>query len=52
MKIVDHGYMETKHDLSIEFGEEIKALILKDKNNMIDKIVSLVEERVANLQNK
>ena len=31
MKIIDHGYMDTKHDLSIEFGVEIKALIFKDK---------------------
>ena len=33
MKIVDHGYMDTKHDLSIEFGEDIKTLIFKNKKN-------------------
>ena len=45
MKIVDHGYMDIKHDLSIEFSEEIKALIFKDKKNQnyMQLFVEIVE---------
>ena len=30
LKIVDHGYMDSKHDLAIEFHGKPSALIFKD----------------------